>query len=214
MANLEAIWPPYAVRVTSGDLSLSVVTDDDLPGLVDLVLAGVHPPDQMPFAVPWTDAEPDRLPAALVRYYSSVRAQFSPERFSLLFAVRWGDQLVGVQGFETEEFRVTRTGETGSWLSMPFHGQGIGTRMRRAVCGFAFDHLGALEITSAAFADNPASLAVSRKLGYCPNGRARVKRRPGEVAISQRLVLTPETFVRGEPIAVTGAAALRAFVDC
>jgi RimJ/RimL family protein N-acetyltransferase len=38
--------------------------------------------------------------------------------------------------------------------------------MRQAMCALLFDHLEAEEITSAAFTDNPASLAVSRKVGY------------------------------------------------
>ena len=105
-----------------------------------------------------------------------------------------GGTLVGLQAFHTTNFAVVRSGETGSWLGRCFQGQGIGTRMRRAVCALAFDHLGAVEVTSAAFLDNPASLAVSRKVGYEPNGRLRLVRRENEVAVNQRLVLTPETF--------------------
>ena len=110
-------------------------------------------------------------------------------------------------------FGVTRTGETGSWLGRSYQRRGIGTRMRRAVCAFAFDHLGAVEVTSGAFVDNPASLAVSTKVGYRPNGRFRMTRREGEVAIDQRLVLTPDTFIRGEPIEVTGVEPLRSFLE-
>ena len=91
-----------------------------------------------------------------------------------MFAVRVAGELVGVQALHTENFRITRTGETGSWLGRSLQGRGLGTRMRRALCAFAFDHLGAVEITSGAFLDNPASLAVSAKVGYLPNGRARL----------------------------------------
>ena len=66
---------------------------------------------------------------------------------------------------------------------------------------------------SAAFLDNPASLAVSRKVGYQPTGVSRIKRREGELALNQGLVLTPGDFVRGEhPVEVGGLAAVRAFV--
>jgi RimJ/RimL family protein N-acetyltransferase len=85
--------------------------------------------------------------------------------------------------------------------------------MRRAVCAYAFDHLGAEEVTSAAFLDNPASLAVSRKVGYRPNGVVRLKRRDGEMALNQRLVLTPTDLVRGEPLEVVGAEDLRRFLE-
>jgi len=212
MRSWADIWPPYGVRITEGDLALTVVSDRDIPRLVDLALAGIHDPAEMPFAMPWTQDDPAELPANNVRYYSSVRAGFTPERFHLLFAVRVAGQLAGVQGLHTEDFAVTRTGETGSWLGRSFHGRGIGTRMRRAVCAFAFDGLQAVEVTSGAFLDNPASLAVSRKVGYRPNGLVRTKRRSGEVLPNQKLVLTPETFVRGAPIEMQGLPALRAFL--
>lgn len=47
--------------------------------------------------------------------------------------------------------------------------------MRQVMCAFLFDHLA---ITSSAFTDNPASLAVSRKVGYRPNGDFRASVRP------------------------------------
>jgi hypothetical protein len=85
--------------------------------------------------------------------------------------------------------------------------------MRQAICAFAFDHLDAAELSSGAFADNPASLAVSRKVGYRDNGRQRLQRRPGELAINQGLVLTPGDLVRGEhPLEVEGLEGFRHFV--
>jgi RimJ/RimL family protein N-acetyltransferase len=149
----------------------------------------------------------------MTRFFSGVRAGFTPEKFDLLFAVRIAHQLAGIQALHATDFGVTRTAETGSWLGRSYQRRGIGTRMRRAVCAFAFDHLGAVELTSGAFLDNPASLAVSSKVGYRPNGRFRMTRREGEVAINQRLVLTPDAFVRGEPITVTGAEQLRSFLE-
>jgi len=142
-----------------------------------------------------------------------VRADFSPEAWDLQLAVFHDGELAGCQGLATHDFLVTRTGETGSWLGREFQGRGIGTRMRQAVCALAFDHLGFEEVTSAAFLDNPASLAVSRKVGYRPSGVRRLKRRDGELALNQGLVLTPDTFVRcTDQVQVTGAAALRAFI--
>ena len=82
--------------------------------------------------------------------------------------------------------------------------------MRRAMCAFVFDHLDAAEITSSAFTDNPASLAVSGKVGYVPNGRVRRERRAGELVSTVELVLTPELFVRGEhALEVEGLDAFR-----
>lgn len=120
--------------------------------------------------------------------------------------------MVGIQGFSSRDFPVARTAETGSWLARRFHGQGIGTRMRRAICAFVFDELGAIEITSGAFTDNAASMAVSRKVGYRSNGTERVARR-GRPAVIQRPVLAPEDFIRGDdPVKISGAEALRAFL--
>ena len=68
------------------------------------------------------------------------------------------------------------------------------------------------EVTSGAFLDNPASLAVSRKVGYRPNGVVRLKRRDGEMALNQKLVLTPGDLRRGDPLEVIGAEDLRSFL--
>lgn len=120
---------------------------------------------------------------------------------------------MGCQGLETSDYLVTRTGETGSWLSLAHQGRGIGTAMRQAICAFAFDHLEAQQITSGAFTDNPASLAVSRKVGYTTNGIVRMKRREGELAHNQQLILTRDRLVRGEhALEVDGLAALRASI--
>jgi RimJ/RimL family protein N-acetyltransferase len=209
--SLEQIWPPFALRVETGDLVLTALREGDLPELVDLVLDGIHDPAQMPFLFPWTDAPADQLPANYVRYVGRVLAAQSPESTSLQLVVRRAGQVVGIQALEGEDFSVTRTLETGSWLARRFHGRGVGTRMRQAVCALAFDHLGAERITSSAFLDNPSSLAVSRKVGYRPNGRQWVARR-GRSAEQERLLLTPLTFVRGDPVQVTGAPELRAFL--
>ena len=212
MTTLADLWPPYRLRLRAGDLQLTVISDDDVPGLVDLALAGIHAPDAMPFSTPWTLAGPEKLPVEMIRYFSSVRAGFGAEAFDLLFAVRVGGELVGTQGLHGRDFALTRTVETGSWLGLRHQGQGIGTRMRQAVCAYAFDHLGAEEVTSGAFLDNPASLAVSRKVGYRANGVVRLKRREGEMALNQKLVLTPGDLVRGEPLEVVGAEDLRSFL--
>ena len=46
-----------------------------------------------------------------------------------------------------------------------------------------------------------------------PTTVSRIKRREGELALNQGLVLTPETFVRDAvPIRVTGAEAVRSFI--
>lgn len=212
MLSAADAFPPLGLRIRAGDLELSGATDADLVELADLAAEGVHDPARMPFLVPWTDVPPQQLRPSFLQYHWRCRADFSPTDWRLDLAVRHRGTLVGLQGLSSLNYQVTRTGETGSWLGVAFQGKGIGTRMRQAFCAFLFDHLDAAEVTSGAFLDNPASLAVSRKVGYRRNGVRRLERRPGELAIEQMLALAPEDLVRGEPIEVSGVAAFRRFI--
>lgn len=210
MSSVTDLFAPLGLRARAGPLELRGLTDDDLVGLAALAERGIHDADQMPFYVPWTAVPAEQLARNLAAYHWRSRADFGPDAWSLHLGVWWNGVLVGTQGLDTEHYLVTRTGETGSWLGAEFQGRGIGTAMRRAMCALAFDHLGAQQVTSAAFVDNPASLAVSRKVGYQENGERRLQRRPGELAINKMLVLTPATFVRGpDPLEVTGVAGVR-----
>jgi RimJ/RimL family protein N-acetyltransferase len=204
-------FPVLGLRITAGLLELRGITDEDIAALVDVALDGIHPPDRMPFAVPWTDAPREELPLRFAQYHWGNRASFSRERWVLDLVVRWERVVVGTQGFFTRDYLVTRSGETGSWLGAAHQGRGIGTAMRQAMCAFLFDHLDAEAIRSGAFLDNPASLAVSRKVGYVDNGRIRMARR-GELAENQQLILTPDRLVRGEPITVEGLAPVRRLI--
>ena len=208
--GISGVLPMLGLRITAGPLELRGISDDDLVTLARLAARGIHPPDVMPFIYPWTDAPAEELPLRFAQYHWRARADFSPEAWVLNLGVWYDGELVGVQGLNTRNYLVTRTGETGSWLGRAHQGRGLGTAMRQAMCAFVFDHLDAVEITSGAFTDNPASLAVSRKVGYVENGRIRRERRPGECATTIELLLTPEAFVRGEhPLAVSGVAEFR-----
>ena len=210
MTTIADVFPPLGLRVVAGPLELRGLGDDDLVALAGLAVAGIHEPDRMPFFHPWTDVPATELPLNFVQYHWKARAEWRRDSWELSLRVWSEGELVGVQAVSTQDFLVTRSGETGSWLGLAHQGRGIGTAMRQAVCALCFDHLGFAEITSAAFVDNPASLAVSRKVGYRPNGLRRLARRPGELAINQRLVLDPGDLVRGEhPLEVTGVDAVR-----
>jgi RimJ/RimL family protein N-acetyltransferase len=206
------LFPVLGLRITTGPLEMRGIRDEDIAALVDVALAGVHPPERMPFAVPWTDAPRDELPLRFAQYHWGNRASFTRERWTLDLVVRWAGEVVGTQGFFTRDYLVTRSGETGSWLGAVHQGRGIGTAMRQAMCAFLFDHLDAEVLHSGAFTDNPASLAVSRKVGYVENGQDRRQRRPGELAVHQGLVLTPDRLVRGAPITVEGLEPMRRLI--
>lgn len=210
MVTFADIYPPFDLRVRCSDLELRGIRDDDIPEISELVLRGIHPAERMPFTFPWTDAAAEDIPRNMGQYYWGTRAGLSAEKWMIDLAVVQGDRIVGVQGMHSEDYPVTRSAETGSWLGREFQGRGIGTLMRQMVCCLLFDHLGAHEVTSGAYSDNPASLAVSRKVGCADNGTLRVQRRAGEVAVLRQLVLTPDRFARpAQPVEVIGAEPLR-----
>jgi RimJ/RimL family protein N-acetyltransferase len=178
---------------------LELRPDDDagLTELVEVAYGGVHPPEEMPFFVPWTEADPRYLGRGILQYFWSQRASLAPERWTVNFMVRLDGRVIGMQGLSGTDFGITREVTSGSWLGMPHHGRGLGTEMRAAVLLFAFDHLGALRARSDAFADNHASHGVSAKLGYRRDGTATAVRR-GVRAEDVRLVLDAADLVRPE----------------
>ncbi len=193
---LAAYWPIFGLQLATPRLSLAPLQDVDLPELCELILAGIHDQAVMPFKMPWTDVPRAELIPNTLRFYWSARAASTPDNWSVLFVVRRKGVPVGLQELKAKDFAVTRTVSTGSWLGRDHQGQGIGTEMRSAVLQFAFDHLKAERADTGAFTDNPQSLAVSRKLGYRPDGTAVLQRRPGERAVEQRLTVDRATFVR------------------
>ncbi len=166
MSSLVDLYPPFGLHVVAGPLELRGLTDELLLEVCDLAERGIHDPDEMPFYFPWSTAPVGELGRNTAAYHWGKRSTFSPQDFCLDLAVLLDGQVIGCQGVAAKHFPVTRTGETGSWLGREFQGRGLGTAMRQVFCELLFDHLGFEEITSAAFLDNPASLGVSRKVGY------------------------------------------------
>ncbi len=212
MVDASDLWPPFGLVIRAGDLRLTPVADDDLPGLVELVLAGIHDPDWMPFDAPWTLAPPAELPRRYAQHYWEVRAAFRPEDFTLDFAVR---QRRANWWASRASPRVTsRCSEP------PRPGPGWVRRSRDAGSAPGCGKPSAPSCSTCSArprsprprsSTTPASLAVSRKVGYRSDGTVR-KNRQGTPVDSRRLLLDPDAFVRGEPIEVTGAEPLRAFL--
>jgi len=194
MTTAATALPLLALRITAGPVELRGITDDLLGPLADLA-TDIHDPDFMPFSFPWSLTPAPDMPRNVAQYHWSKRASFSPAQWNADFAVFYEGELVGSQGFSTKDYLIVRGGETGSWLGRQFQGRGIGTAMRQVICAFIFDHLDAEYITSSAFHDNPASLAVSRKTGYTDNGTERFNRL-GKPAIMRRIILEPANLVR------------------
>jgi RimJ/RimL family protein N-acetyltransferase len=181
-------WPLAALRLQTPELELRWPSLDDLYALADLAAAGVHDPEVQPFMVAWTDASPAERARSTLQYHRSRWGSWTPSDWMLELAVIRDGAVVGTQGFGGRDFAVLREVHTGSWLGRRYQGQGIGTQMRAAVLHLAFDGLGARSAVSAAFEDNPASLGVSRKLGYRDDGIEwhQVRGRP---ALTRRLRL-------------------------
>ena len=126
------------------------------------------------------------------KYYGSWR----PEAWRLNFVVHHGDELIGVQELEGNDFLTLRTVDTSSYLVAAARGRGLGKRMRAAVLALAFGPLEAQVAITSAWHDNHASLGVSRALGYQPNGESRMGREGGHgVDVLTHLLLRRDAWL-------------------
>jgi RimJ/RimL family protein N-acetyltransferase len=164
MTGLE---PLYELRVRTPRLELRLGSHDELVELANLAEQGVHPPEDMPFAIAWTDGigKPDFVETT-VAWHERHLTDWSPENWTLNLLVWEDGRLVGTQGMLAERFGERRTVHTGSWLGRAYQRRGIGTEMRAAVLELAFRGLGATRAESSWLEGNEASRRVSEKLGY------------------------------------------------
>lgn len=169
--------PICDIRIRTARLQLRLPDLELLDELASLAAEGIHPPETMPFGVPWTDQPSPRLERATVQWNLLQMATWRPESWSFNPVVIHAGRVVGTQGISATDFAVTRSFRTGSWLGRAHQGRGLGREMRAAILEFGFALLGALVALSAAFHDNRASLEVSRALGYEENGTLVVERR-------------------------------------
>ena len=65
----HAHWPLFDLEVRTPRLTLRYIDDELGAALVDLAAQGIHDPDFMPFAMPWTDVAPDEFGANCFRYW-------------------------------------------------------------------------------------------------------------------------------------------------
>ncbi|PRY46071.1 GNAT family N-acetyltransferase [Umezawaea tangerina] len=188
-------WPFRHLVLRTPRLELRPDDDEGLLELVEEAHHGIHPPDQMPFGVGWSDTPAEDLGRTMLQHHWRVRAELTAAKWTLNFLVRFDGRVIGTQGIGAEDFAVTGEVHTGSWVGLRHQGKGIGTEMRAAVLVFAFDHLGATRARSSAWSENAKSLGVSRKLGYVDDGTQRVTRR-GQASDDVRLLLTHDRFIR------------------
>ena len=181
-------WPLTDLRVVSDDLELRYLDDPLLFQLAELAGDGIHEPEQMPFNFPWSRGEPSEIARSVLTFQWGARSRITPKEWTVELAVVRDGEVLGVQGMVGRDFAVTGALETGSWLGLRHQGAGVGTRMRLMILHLAFEGLGAQVATTAAWEDNAASNAVTRKIGYQPNGRD-VLAREDAATVSLRYLL-------------------------
>ncbi|TMR25687.1 GNAT family N-acetyltransferase [Nonomuraea turkmeniaca] len=202
-------FPLVGLRLTTPHLVLRLPTSEELSALADLAAEGIHDPDASPFIVRWTDAPPAEVARSVIHYHWRQLGAWTPRDWELNFTVFRGGTVVGQQNLAARDLAVTRQVRTSSWLGRRFQGQGIGTEMRAAVLHLAFAGLDADEALSGALEHNHASLAISRKLGYQPDGHHR-QALDGKMLVEHRLCLTRASWERHRTIPVS----IEGFASC
>jgi len=157
----------YELRLSTPRLELRLGSREELVELALLAEQGIHPPEQMPFAVAWSDriGSPGFV-EEFVAFHEEQLAAWAPGEWHLNLLVWAEGDLAGTQSVRGTAFARTRIVDTGSWLGAGFQRRGYGTEMRAAVLELAFRGLGASAATSGFMEGNVASARVSEKLGY------------------------------------------------
>ncbi len=207
--RLARHFPAFALEVRTPHLVLRLPDDDDIVDLAELAARGVHDDDFMPFTEPWTRVPPPFQERNTMQYFWTQRGAQQSDAWNLPLVTRVDDVTVGSQGVFAKEWKTTRTVETGSWLGREHQGKGIGREMRSAILHLAFDGFAAEQAVTFAYADNPASLAVTEAMGYRPNGEDRVAR-DGQLAVLRRFAMDRDAFdaIRRDDVDIVGADAV------
>jgi len=187
------VWPLFDLRLRTANLELRLPTEPEIVDLIGVAKAGIHPADEMPFGVAWTDLSSPAFERSAFQFQLLQRATWRPDDWTLNLAVWVDGEPAGFQDLSAREFATMRTVFTGSWLGRRFQGLGTGKLMRQAVLALAFDHLGAEIATSEALVTNPASARVSLGIGYEPNGAGRLAPR-GSPVDTHRFRMTLEAW--------------------
>jgi RimJ/RimL family protein N-acetyltransferase len=189
-------WPLFGLSVRTPRLVLRYATDQDLAQLARFRRGRVIAEGEEPF-----DGESTFYMESPLAEWRAVagewgaRARTSSEWWHMSFAAVADGELLGQQNITGIDYCRLRTVNSFSFLAKTHQGQGLGREMRSAVLHLAFAGLGAQRAESDAFADNHASLAVSRALGYEPNG-TMVGWRPSGASLMIRHLLTRDGWER------------------
>lgn len=206
MAASGELAPLFGLRLWTPRLELRLPSEDELAKLARVAQQGVHPRDEMPFLIPWTDdLDSPEFVEGFVRYHLDARSGWSPDDWRLELGVWQQGSLIGSQGIEARNFNRERTTTSASWLAQTYQRRGYGTEMRAAILELAFSGLGAVAACSGALVGNVASARVSEKLGYTETGE-RQHRRNGELVRERRFLIDREQWeqIDHPPVQVVG----------
>ena len=208
------VWPLFDLEVNTPDVTLRYPDDDLLVEMMAVAAEGIHDSSVMPFAVPWTRAESPELEQEALRFHWRCRADMRPDDFRIALAVLVDGRVVGASEVGAKDFGVLGRFTTGSWLGRRHQGRGIGTAVRRATLALGFDGLGARWADTSAWSDNPASLGVTRSLGYERTGRRVqvIEGRPGELVEFEMSVARFVDTVRPNDLRLAGVEPVRRFL--
>lgn len=201
MTTLAEIFPPFGLRIrgtdpeTSAQLELRVLTDADLPQAALAGVEDIFPDPQVPYSFTWAHIPLPQRALNSVQFHWQRRSSVTPEEWALDFGIFLDGEFIGKQDMTATAFGTVRSAETASYLLTAYQGRGFGRLARRILCQFAFDHLGAVELTTGYHLDNAPSRAVSQRLGYLPTRMGEFPSGPdGALLPVQYASLTPQAF--------------------
>jgi RimJ/RimL family protein N-acetyltransferase len=166
--------PLFGLRLRTPRLELRLPSHDEIVELYRVAAAGIHPPDEMPFGVAWTDTLNE---ADFVAVHERALRGWEPSGWDANFVTFRDGRVIGTQSLHGHALAERREVGSGSWLGCAWQRQGFGTEQRAAVLELAFRGLGARAATSGAIWDNVASQRVSEKLGYRLIGESTISPR-------------------------------------
>ena len=172
---MHPYWPLFDLEVRTPLITLRYIDDELGVRLCDLMQQGIHDPDLIPFAHPWSTVPSPQREHDAFRHWWGERIKVTPDSWSLQFAVLRDREVIGAGGLGGKDFAVVRSLQTGSWLGLAYQGKGLGKEFRAALLHLAFAGFGAEEATTSAWSENAKSLGVTRHWGYEPNGSRRGK---------------------------------------
>ena len=137
-------------------------------------------------------------PDDAVRWIDEIRN--SPQ--DLVYTIH-RERLIGVVSIENVE----DDPRLGYWLAARHHGHGFMTEAARRLIGHAVAERSIGSIRSSVFVDNPASLAVQRKLGFSVTGRGEMfSRSRNETVPTLKTALAAEAFAAAADLEHMAAA--------